>query len=173
MRKKYTVIFLISTLIFALAACSNSNRNTENDSGNNIVNDKVEDNTKEIVLYFVNAEYVKTGDESLEHLIPKKRIIEYEDMSLEEAIVRELMQDPGDEELSTEIPKTVELLGVEVSDGVAYVDFAKEGLFGGSMQESFTISQIVNSLTELDNIDKVQFLVEGEKTEEPFERIED
>ncbi len=47
------------------------------------------------------------------------------------------------------------------------------------MQENFTIGQIVNSLVELDNIEKVQFLIEGEKAEslmghfdilEPFEK---
>ena len=46
------------------------------------------------------------------------------------------------------------------------------------MQEDFTIAQIVNTLLELDHIDKVQFLIDGKKAEtlmghisitEPFE----
>ena len=46
------------------------------------------------------------------------------------------------------------------------------------MQESFTISQIVNSLVELDSVERVQFLIDGQKGEtlmghfeisEPFE----
>lgn len=37
---------------------------------------------------------------------------------------------------------------------------------GGSVGEWFTIYSIVNSLTELDNIKKVQFLIEGEKQQD-------
>ena len=48
----------------------------------------------------------------------------------------------------------------------------------GTAAERMTIFSIVNSLTELSNVDKVQFLIEGEKKEvyhhmifnEPIER---
>ena len=38
-------------------------------------------------------------------------------------------------------------------------------MFGGSLQESFTISQIVKSLTELSSVNRVQFLIDGKKEE--------
>ncbi|NLK44706.1 MAG: GerMN domain-containing protein, partial [Tissierellia bacterium] len=84
------------------------------------------------------------------------------------------------ENSSTVVPSTVKLLGVEVADGTAYVNFAQEGMYGGSMQETFTINQIVASLLELDSVDRVQFLIDGKKAEtlmghysieEPFESI--
>ncbi len=81
------------------------------------------------------------------------------------------------------IPTSIKLLGVEVSNGTAFVNFSQEGLFGGSMEEYFTVNQIVGSLLELNNIDRVQFLIDGgEKAEslmghfdisEPFESIQD
>ena len=73
------------------------------------------------------------------------------------------MKGPENDDLSTLIPTNVKLLGVEVSDNTAFVNFAQEGLHGGSMQEIFTIDQIVGSLLELDNVKKVQFLIDGEK----------
>ncbi len=72
------------------------------------------------------------------------------------------------------------MLSVELSEDTVYVNFAGEGMYGGSLQESFTINQIVASLLELDGVHKVQFLIDGEKTdslmghleiEEPFEDI--
>jgi len=56
--------------------------------------------------------------------------------------------------------------GVSVDGGVATVDLAGATLNGGSLEESFVISQIVESLTaSFEEIDSVQFLVDGEKAE--------
>ena len=164
-------------IAFSLVSCTSEKSkdvDVENPEGkDNIVDDNNGDtsepssdiNEKKVVLYFANNEYVETGDEELDHLLPEERLIEYKDMSLEEAIVRELMKGPESSELGNPIPDTAKLLGVEVRDKTAFVNFAEEGLNGGSMQEDFTISQIVNSLLELGSVDKVQFLIEGEKAE--------
>lgn len=204
MKKTFTM-FLIIVLAFSLVACSSkeeptneSNDNIIEENGDNDIIDKVEEDdteeknqvveptpktdSEEVILYFANNEYINTGDESLEKLIPEKRIVEYGDISLEEVIVKELMKGPKKNNLSTVIPTSIKLLGVEVSNGTAFVNFSQEGLFGGSMEEYFTVNQIVGSLLELNNIDRVQFLIDGEKAEslmghfdisEPFESIQD
>lgn len=175
--KKFISLVLILIIAFSLVSCTSEKSkdvDVENPEGkDNIVDDNNGDtsepssdiNEKKVVLYFANNEYVETGDEELDHLLPEERLIEYKDMSLEEAIVRELMKGPESSELGNPIPDTAKLLGVEVRDKTAFVNFAEEGLNGGSMQEDFTISQIVNSLLELGSVDKVQFLIEGEKAE--------
>ncbi len=204
MKKTFTM-FLIIVLAFSLVACSSkeeptneSNDNIIEENGDNDIIDKVEEDdteeknqvveptpktdSEEVILYFANNEYINTGDESLEKLIPEKRIVEYGDISLEEVIVKELMKGPKKDNLSTVIPTSIKLLGVEVSNGTAFVNFSQEGLFGGSMEEYFTVNQIVGSLLELNNIDRVQFLIDGEKAEslmghfdisETFESIQD
>lgn len=187
MKKTFTM-FLIIVLAFSLVACSSkeeptneSNDNIIEENGDNDIIDKVEEDdaeeknqvveptpktdSEEVILYFANNEYINTGDESLEKLIPEKRIVEYGDISLEEVIVKELMKGPKKNNLSTVIPTSIKLLGVEVSNGTAFVNFSQEGLFGGSMEEYFTVNQIVGSLLELNNIDRVQFLIDGEKAE--------
>ncbi len=183
--KKFIAIFLLVLMVFSLAACAKSNTpSDDNDIVDENPQDVVEEGDNEVIeptpstdeveitLYFANKEYVETGDESLEKLIPEKRTVEYGDISLEERVVKELMKGPDSDELSTVIPSNVKLLGVEVSDGTAFVNFAGEGLYGGSMQEDFTISQIVNSLVELDDVERVQFLIDGQKAETLMGHIE-
>lgn len=137
----------------------------EEEPENEVVEPTPETNEKEVTLYFVNKEYIETGNESLEKLIGEKRVIKYDGISLEEAIVQELIEGTKDPKLATVIPSNVQLINVEVADKTAFVNFAQEGLFGGSMQETFTLSQIIKSLTELDTVDKVQFLIDGKKAD--------
>lgn len=137
----------------------------EEEIENEIVEPTPETNEKEVTLYFVNKDYIETGNEDLEKLIGEKRVIKFDGISLEEAIVTELIEGTEDPKLSTVIPSNVQLINVEVSDKTAFVNFAQEGLFGGSMQETFTLSQIIKSLTELDTVDKVQFLIDGKKAD--------
>ncbi len=143
--------------------------NTIVDYGDENNNQVVEPNPKadkvDVKLYFVNKEYIELGDESLDKLIPENRTIVVENASLEEAIIRELIKGTEANNLSTAIPSNIVLLGVEVADGTAFVNLSQEGLYGSSMQEELTIAQIVNTLLELDHVDKVQFLVDGKKAE--------
>lgn len=186
--KKYIVLFLAAVMVLTLGACTP--KEIVNDDDNIVVEDPQNQDeivdpspkteSQEVTLYFGNNKYIETGDESIEKLIGEKRVIEYGDISIEESIVRELINGPENtDELSSSIPTTVKLLGVEVADGTAFVNFAQEGMYGGSLQELFTIEQIVSSLIDLDGIERVQFLIDGKKTEtlmghysidEPFEK---
>lgn len=134
-------------------------------------------NKQTITLYF--------PDEQAMHLIPEQRDV-VKDESLEVIVVKELMKGPETPGLTgLTIPNEAKLLSVEVKDEIAYVNFSRELIekhVGGSTGEMMTIVPIVNSLTELPGIKKVQFLVEGKKEEtlaghvifdEPFERSED
>lgn len=65
------------------------------------------------------------------------------------------------------LPTNVKLLGIDINNGVAVVDFSKEiyDYPAGSSTEALAIQAIVNTLTEFPTIDKVEFLVEGEAVE--------
>ncbi len=121
----------------------------------------------DVVLYFGNNEYILTGDEKLEWMLTENRTISYgPDVCLEEAIVRALMDGPKDtEKMSTGFPQSVQLIGVNTLDGTSYVNFKSEGLNGGSMEERYIISQVVESLGNLDYVDRVQFLIDDQEAE--------
>jgi len=63
------------------------------------------------------------------------------------------------------IPKEVYLLSVEIKDEIAYIDFSEEmhtKHWHGGTGEALTIASIVNTLTELEYIQKVKMTVAGE-----------
>jgi len=81
------------------------------------------------------------------------------------------------------IPAETKLLSTEVKEGICFVNFSKDFVdkhLPGSSAEILTIYSIVNTLTDLTSINRVQFLIEGQKVEtfgemvfdEPFTRNE-
>ncbi|MBE7022205.1 MAG: hypothetical protein E7414_03185 [Ruminococcaceae bacterium] len=101
--------------------------------------------------------------------------------SMEKLVLAELIAGPKDQNATRTIPAETKILSVETKDKVCFVNLSsgfvpKNAM--GTAAERMTIFSIVNSLTELSNIDKVQFLIEGEKKEvyhhmifnEPIER---
>jgi hypothetical protein len=77
-----------------------------------------------------------------------------------------LLDGPTEDEaatgLSSTIPEGTELLGVEVSDGVAFVDLSREfETGGGSLSMMGRVAQVVYTATRFEGIDSVRFLLEG------------
>lgn len=64
--------------------------------------------------------------------------------------------------LSSTIPEGTELLGVEVTDGVAFVDLGREfESGGGSLSMMGRVAQIVYTATRFEEVDSVRFLLAG------------
>jgi len=121
---------------------------------------------KEVTLYYANEKYAETADENLEKVLPVKEKITYGPESIYFAVLNQLKSDPvGVEGLKTQIPKNAKLLGAEIKDSIAYVNYSSENLNGGSLQEMLAITQIVNTLTEMEGIKGVQFLIDGNKSD--------
>lgn len=132
-----------------------------------------QDTLTDIKLYF-------SGSDG-EYLVPEIRKVNVKEERIEKYIVEELIKGPKSESLFATVPPETELLTIEVENGTCFVNFSEEIItkhWGGSAGEIFTIYSIVNSLTEMNNIDNVQFLIEGKKRKsfihmvfnEPFER---
>lgn len=186
--KKLLSIFLVLVMVISLSACASPQSEEPdtpqleepNEKGEDIPNgEDLEDNEEEteddeidqeeetekeaeVNIYLTSEEYVITGNEDLEKLASVKRTVTYSDSSLEEAVVRQLLQEPDSEKLINSIPDSVELIEVKVMDSTAYVDFAQDGMAGGNLTETCTIDQIVTSLLDLGTVDKVQFLIDGQ-----------
>lgn len=117
--------------------------------------------TNNVILYF--------PDQQGASLVRVDRQITLENTeSLEERIIDELKLVPKGFGLTSVMPDESVLKSIEVSDGVCYIDFNsafQTKHYGGATGELMTVYAIVNSLTELPNISRVQFLIEGEKTD--------
>ena len=82
------------------------------------------------------------------------------------AAVTELLKNPSQSELAngwgTAIPAGVELLGLEVSNGVATVDLSSEfESGGGSLSARLRLAQLVYTLTEFQTVQSVALEIEG------------
>ncbi|MDE6182373.1 MAG: GerMN domain-containing protein, partial [Eubacteriales bacterium] len=114
---------------------------------------------EQVILYF--------SDEEELSLVPENRLVEVKQReSLETQIVEQLILGPKEKGHFATIPAETKIRNIKTEGGICYVDLSNEFISkstGGSSAELFTIYSIVNSLTELDEVNKVQFLIEGEK----------
>lgn len=136
--------------------------------------DSLESDEEYITLYF--------SDENGENLIAEVRKIKVpKGEVMEKLVVSELLEGPENEKNLQVIPSGTKIISVETKEGVCFVNFSKEFITkhpGGTSAEIMTVYSIVNSLTELSNVNKVQFLIDGEIKElfnhlminEPLER---
>ncbi len=84
-----------------------------------------------------------------------------------EEVMSELLKGPETDDLSRVIPEGTVLRGITLEYGVAYVDFSEELLQAevGGEAEAVLVDSIVKTLTQLEEVDSVQILVEGEIVE--------
>lgn len=113
-----------------------------------------------VTLYFANAE----GD----YLIPETRTIT-EITGVARATVEELIKGPkANRDLVPTLPAGTKLRDIDIHDGLATVDFSRELVDnhgGGSSGELLTVYSVVEALSQFPTVEKVQFLVEGQKVE--------
>ena len=129
---------------------------------------QVQNNNVVISLYF--------ADKSGQYLKLEKRTVKRNDKEpIEKIAVTELMNGSQADGIRL-IPTEAKLISTELKDGVCFVNFSKEFVdkhVAGSSAELLTIYSIVNTLVDLDNVNKVQFLIEGQKVETFGEMIFD
>jgi germination protein M len=120
-----------------------------------------ERNVKTITLYFAE----KSGT----YLEPEKRSVADNKNEKEEyLIVSGIISGPKEEGLVKTVSPDVKIRSVETKEGVCFVNLSQEFVTkntGGSAREGFAVYSIVNSLCRLETVDKVQFLIEGQKIE--------
>lgn len=111
-------------------------------------------------LYFADVE--------ARWLVPEQRRILLRGRSPELAVLEELIAGPHNPRLRRTIPRGARVRSVRVEGGVAYVDWSREFRtqhWGGSAGDLTTIYSVVNTLTRLPHIQRVQLLLEGKKEE--------
>jgi len=115
-----------------------------------------------VTLYFADQESM--------YLIPVKKEIEVNPQEpIEKTVLELLIKGPDQKDLIPTIPSGTKIKNIYTNEGICYVDFNEDFVTkhsGGSSGEAMTIYSIVNTLTELNNISKVQFLIEGTIREE-------
>lgn len=114
-----------------------------------------------IELYFANEKKTKLVSEY-------RRVNITDKQPVEQYIVTELIKGPTLDKHVRLLSQDTGILSVETTDGTCYVNFKKDFVGKNTAQDKtgrLTVYSIVNSLTERENVNNVQFLIEGKKVE--------
>lgn len=109
-----------------------------------------------LTLYF--------SDKKGKQLLSEKREVHYSsNTSLEKLVMKQLIEGPKTSELLATIPSGTKLITVTVVDKVCYVNLDEMFLNQNqTITEQVVLYSIVNSLTELEHVDKVQISINGD-----------
>lgn len=126
--------------------------------------------TAALTLYFAN--------EKGNGLVSETKEVHYSsNISMEKLVMEHLLEGPKKSNLQSAIPEGTKLLNASVLEGVCYVSLDESFLNQNyNIEEPVVIYSIVNSLSELANINKVQISVKGDtsgvyRDELPFDRL--
>lgn len=113
-----------------------------------------------VSLYYKNKENNK--------LMPEARLIDVKELCNNpyEKLVTLLLEDPKSEKLEKVIAEGTKINKVELKGDVIYLDLSKEFIENqesDSYLEKLSIDSIVNTLTELNEVNSVKILIEGEE----------
>ncbi len=127
--------------------------------------DKIE--REKVTLYFSNEN---------NKLVEESRNIEVkQNKSMELYIVEELINGSKYKSNINTIPYETKIRNIKTENNICYVDLSLDfisKMSGNKTYETLAIYSIVNSLTNLDGINKVQFLIDGEKLKLPEDSVD-
>lgn len=108
--------------------------------------------------------YFKSGDE----IVPEARLIDVKDLldNPYNEILNMLIEGPKNNNLESTIPKETKINKLEKELDILIIDFSEEFILnhnGGEKEEKTTINSIVNTVTELTEINGVKILINGEE----------
>lgn len=120
-----------------------------------------------VSLYFTSKEK--------EELLPEARMMDIKELinNPYEKLVNMLIEGPKNEKLKKSIPDNTKLLNVKKEEDTLILDFSNEFLNydkNSDMSKTNLIYSIVNTMTELTEINHVKFLIDG-NTNEDFSDI--
>lgn len=152
-------LFLILILVVFLAGCQSYTILNENDMDYPSINPMPDGDEAEIRLFYPHKE------ENV--LLEEVRIVNLENKRLEDVVIDELLKGTRQAGLRKIVPNGVKLLSIYTQGSIVYVNFNKAFIKEKTeeVDEVLIIYSIVNSLTSIEDIDKVQILIEGEKRE--------
>lgn len=178
--KKIVIITVFSLVLLLLSGCSilqklgigEKNNDDEIQPVSFVYMDEVDaakiSGKTPVKLYFTNEDYSKLVAEIRYIKLDEKK--KNDPATLATEIMLQLIKGPAEGTgLKATIPEGTKLHSpITVKDKIATVDLTKEFVDnhpGGKEAEKMTIYSIVNSLTQVKGIEKVQFIIEGQVKE--------
>lgn len=159
--KKITCVFILCALVFSSCFLTSCEKKDKQSLYNNQKIDTLslpKDQKDSVVL---NIYFDSSKGNTVEIAKEEREIVKEE--LIGEAIINELIKGPSiKSDLKPVLPKESKLLSFSIKEGIAYVNFNQQTIMPLSKEkEKVTLDCIVNSLTQLESIKKVQILIEN------------
>ena len=164
MKKRSILLILFCVALtfgmFGFTGCGKESGTDEPEGSN-----EPAEQTYRVALFFANEDYIATGDESAEkYMVNEVEMTSLPGHAYLDAL--ELLKTSPEEGYGTVITDNIKFNDAYLEGNTAVVDIDGNGLNGGSLEETFLIGQIVNTLINtFDEVEQVQFLVDGETAE--------
>ena len=165
MNKKIIAIIIVIAIIIGIGVWYFffHAKNSENAANEIIPEEEIsEEQMRQTIvsLYFYNSE--------INSLVPEGRLIDAKELieNPYNKLIELLMQGPNNAELSKTIPEGTKVNKIELKGDILYIDFSKEFIDnheGGEDKEKATIYSIVNTMTNLTEVNSVKILIDGEE----------
>lgn len=154
---KRIILFFIIFICFILLGCERYDVVKPGDPKYPIIKPFPYEYSSEIILYY--------PDNQLTQLFEEKREIKHKNGKKEEILIKELLKGTNSTKLRNIISNQTKLISINVQRQIAYVNFSEDITNKGmnEKEEAFVLYSIVNTLTQLKEISRVQILIEGEK----------
>lgn len=162
-RKKLIIIIVlvIAIVITGILLWSNKSKNMEE----NVIQPQEEITDEQmrtalVTLYYMNKE--------TKELTPEGKMIDVKKLLADpyETLINLLIEQPKNEKLQSAIPNGTKVLGAELKGDVVYLDLSNEFIENNSVEEKTIINAIVNTLTELNEVNGVKILINGQENKE-------
>lgn len=117
---------------------------------------------REIILYYPTSPV----DENSKLVAEERVAITEESIPIEEVVVTELLKGPQVEGNQSMISEKVSVRSIKRSNYICFIDLDEQFLKGNlsDQEQKLRVYSLVNTLTELSNIDTVQILINAKKT---------
>ena len=163
MNKKYLIIVTVICSLFILLIryyfIFKDNSNTQEILPEEEISEEQYRKTM-VTLYYKNK--------NTNELMPEVRLIDVKLLINEPYItlVKMLMEEPKNESLESTIPQNTRINKIELKSDILFIDFSKEFIEnhpGGIAEEKNTVYSIVNTVTELTEVNGVKILIDNEE----------
>lgn len=152
------ILILIGCIVYKNIKNENKNENYEYIPQKEITEEQLRQTI--IKLYFLDPVNYE--------LVPEARTIDSKELLKNpyELLINLLIEGPKNTKLLKLIPEGTKLIKAELKEDILYIDFSEEFIKEqniGKEQEELILKSIVNTVTELTEIDKVIILIEGKE----------
>lgn len=164
MNRKTLIIIIVLVIAIAITGIllwSNRSKNMEE----NVIQPQEEITDEQMRTALVTLYYM---NKKTKELTPEGKMIDVKKLLADpyETLINLLIEQPKNEKLQSAIPNGTKVLGAELKGDIVYLDLSNEFIENNSVEEKTIINAIVNTLTELNEVNGVKILINGQENKE-------